>query len=197
MKTTNEYLAEYRLNNKEKISAQRKLYYDKIKTKPWFREYKKTPEYKARHLAEAKDYASRNVERLKAYRASNSAARSARSSAWNAANREHRKAYMSAYQKANPEKFYEACMMRRAKMYGTSTIGDRKAIVEWMKSWRVKDAVTCKWCGGTFRGIECHADHVIPLKLDGPHALENLAISCAPCNRKKNKKHPDDFTLVD
>lgn len=150
-------------------------------------------ELREKKCRQQKEYAIRNAEKLREYRRINAKARCEKSKAWNHANKEHRAAYMRKYQKDHPEKWYEACMNRRAKMYATSTIGDRKAIVAWMKEFRAKDDVECFWCKDHFKGNECHADHVMPLKLGGAHSLENLQIACASCNRRKNKTHPDHF----
>lgn len=187
-------MAEYRAKNKEKLAKKKKEYYQLYKTSPQFLARTQSPEFKAKHIEQQNAYAARNVEKLKEYRRRNSEHRAAKAREWNAEHKEHRRAYMAEYQKKNPEKFLEENMRRRARIYGTSTIGDRKAIVAWMKEWRSKDSVECNWCHGSFRGVDCHADHVIPLKSGGPHTLENLVVSCASCNVQKSGSTPDRWS---
>ena len=58
--------------------------------------------------------------------------------------------------------------------------------------WTAAQEKVCHWCG-----VDCssrfHVDHVMPLARGGLHEIENLAISCPPCNLSKQAKHPDEF----
>jgi HNH endonuclease len=52
----------------------------------------------------------------------------------------------------------------------------------------------CHYCGTDVqRGINLHIDHRVPLSRNGPHTIENLAISCAKCNLRKNAMTDTEF----
>ena len=51
----------------------------------------------------------------------------------------------------------------------------------------------CYWCDKDVRELGMHIDHHIPLYLGGPNIVENLNISCAPCNLAKNATDPIIF----
>lgn len=127
-----------------------------------------------------------------AWRAANPEKKRASLAAWYVANREKQKAYFAKYQKDHPEVHRKTLAKRRAAKAGVA-IGDLQAIADWDASWRTKKSVICHWCGGKFPGNKCHADHVVPLAKGGPHALENLAVSCPTCNLRKKAKEPEEF----
>lgn len=57
----------------------------------------------------------------------------------------------------------------------------------------LKQFPCCIWCGVRFRGPG-HAtlEHLVPRAFGGSSALENLALSCPTCNRKRGvwyRKH--------
>lgn len=69
-----------------------------------------------------------------------------------------------------------------------------KAIIE-------RDGSDCRYCGKTgrtkvFEGkrggnwlwIEHEIDHIIPLSKGGTNDIENLAVACRSCNRRKKDK---------
>lgn len=73
---------------------------------------------------------------------------------------------------------------RRALRRGASTaeLVDRQAIIE-------RDNATCYLCGrGPLTDSEIHLDHVIPLSKGGPHAPDNLKVTCVSCNLSKGDK---------
>jgi 5-methylcytosine-specific restriction endonuclease McrA len=51
-----------------------------------------------------------------------------------------------------------------------------------------RDNYTCQYCGASTR--EMTIDHVIPRRLGGQAAWENLVASCKSCNSRKGDKHP-------
>jgi len=73
---------------------------------------------------------------------------------------------------------------RRALKKGAE-IGDQKAIREWVKKQKQRRSVRCFWCNKSTPTRAMHIDHITALKNGGRHALENLCVSCAPCNSKK------------
>ncbi len=61
-----------------------------------------------------------------------------------------------------------------------------------LQEWQDAQDKACYWCE-----IECadsyHIDHYYPLSKGGSHTLDNLVISCASCNLRKNAKLPEEF----
>lgn len=68
----------------------------------------------------------------------------------------------------------------------------RKAIPEILRrSVFDRDGYECVYCGdidGPF-----HLDHIFPKSKGGSDDLENLTVSCAPCNRSKSDKLLEDW----
>lgn len=52
----------------------------------------------------------------------------------------------------------------------------------------------CYWCGSHVKKSEVHIDHIIALSKGGTHNIENLCVSCARCNLKKNSMGLDRWT---
>lgn len=48
-----------------------------------------------------------------------------------------------------------------------------------------RDGGACAVCGGDLREGDVHIDHVVPLALHGPHAVDNLQLLCVPCHDAK------------
>lgn len=88
------------------------------------------------------------------------------------------------HQAAHPEQSRQRANKRRAVKL-KATVGDTRQMAAWEKRWRAKKAVRCYWCRESFSPKDCHVDHIVPLSKGGAHALENLAISCQPCNQRK------------
>ena len=49
-------------------------------------------------------------------------------------------------------------------------------------------ALSCKYCGCVLEPHATHVDHVKAISCGGLNALENLVLSCAPCNLAKGAK---------
>lgn len=49
----------------------------------------------------------------------------------------------------------------------------------------------CHYCGDELHLLESTVDHVIPRSRGGSDEIENLVLSCGPCNRAKGNKMPD------
>jgi 5-methylcytosine-specific restriction endonuclease McrA len=77
--------------------------------------------------------------------------------------------------------------IRRARIAG-ATIGSTKTILAWTRKWRSVKLVACYWCGRRTAGKTAHMDHIEPLAKGGAHSIENLCISCPPCNNLKRAK---------
>lgn len=48
-----------------------------------------------------------------------------------------------------------------------------------------RDGPTCAYCGCSLTRETATRDHVIPLSKGGTSGLDNLVLSCGPCNRDK------------
>lgn len=90
---------------------------------------------------------------------------------------------------ANREKAHvhvvESRHRRRARKKNNS-IGNVAQIAAWEIAWRKRKSVTCYWCNLRVSGNKAHMDHINPLSKGGAHSIENLCISCQPCNSRKH-----------
>lgn len=149
----------------------------------------KQARYRARHpdRIKAKDarYKATHREKFDRYQASYFLAHREQKEAYRIRHADSVRAANAKYYANNPE-IYRAIRARRRADKQHASIGDIKAISKWEKRWRTKRPVACYWCGEKSPGIECHADHVIPLRKGGAHSVENLVVSCAACNRRKH-----------
>lgn len=53
----------------------------------------------------------------------------------------------------------------------------------------------CHWCGGD-AGLTPEIDHVVPVSRGGSDELENLVLSCRPCNRSKGSLAPEAWIAL-
>ena len=63
----------------------------------------------------------------------------------------------------------------------------------------VRDGYRCMYCGAKKRdGSELELEHIIPKSKGGKNTWENLVAACAPCNRRKNDRTPEEagMTLI-
>jgi len=56
----------------------------------------------------------------------------------------------------------------------------------------VRDGYRCMYCGTRKDGSELELEHVIPKSRGGKNTWENLVAACAPCNRRKNDRTPEE-----
>lgn len=97
------------------------------------------------------------------------------------------------YYLSNPERWKNHKMVRRAR---EKTSPDEMArILAFMRSVRKRRSHRCHWCSKSFRGSP-HFDHVIALSKGGRHALDNICVSCGPCNFSKSAKKPSGFVVA-
>lgn len=101
----------------------------------------------------------------------------ARSASYYAQNRASVIAHQQAYQAAKPEVRWTASYRQRTRRYGHLPI---------VEEFTHSDVVAlhgdaCAHCGGDFEEL----DHFpIPVSQGGPHTLDNVRPSCAPCNQQ-------------
>lgn len=88
-----------------------------------------------------------------------------------------RDAYLRAWRDANPDAVQEYKMRRRAG--GSVSAADVRTVRETCDG-------LCSYCLGPGSEIE----HIVPLARGGENSLENLTLSCRPCNLRKATKTP-------
>lgn len=54
-----------------------------------------------------------------------------------------------------------------------------------------RDDFTCSYCGARGGKLEC--DHIVPLSRGGANCPSNLTTACAPCNRVKHARTPQEM----
>lgn len=59
-----------------------------------------------------------------------------------------------------------------------------------------RDGHRCQYCGETFPAKELTCDHVIPRSQGGGMSWENLVTACAPCNRRKGGRTPEEARMA-
>jgi 5-methylcytosine-specific restriction endonuclease McrA len=59
-----------------------------------------------------------------------------------------------------------------------------------------RDRHECQYCGRPGRGTQMTVDHVVPRSLGGRATWDNLVAACAPCNRRKGNRRPDDAGMA-
>lgn len=155
-----------------------------------------------------------NNARSRAYYQANTARCRKQSAAWVSQNRDKMRAYYKAYNRERREAIREynrryqvenaealrqyreanrpmraaAQRRRRARLRnapGDFTVADASALL-------VRQRHRCHWCGGSLKpGYE--VDHLIALAKGGSNGPENIVLSCAPCNRRKQAQYPWEF----
>lgn len=120
------------------------------------------------------------LEKKRAYDAANAEAIAERKRAYRHANREAIAAQERAYYVANPHLSWAKAYRRRVRQFGFEPVVETFTRDELIA--RYGDA--CFHCGGPFEEL----DHwPIPVRVGGPHALDNCVPACSPCNRGWNK----------
>ena len=109
-----------------------------------------------------------------------------------AAHRKVRSRQRSQWRKQNPDACRARTMSanarrraRRASATGSFTQADVDAQYKRQRG-------RCYWCGERV-GRKYHVDHVVPLSRGGGNGPENLVISCATCNVRKNDRLPHEM----
>jgi 5-methylcytosine-specific restriction endonuclease McrA len=59
-----------------------------------------------------------------------------------------------------------------------------------------RDLYTCQYCGSQPSRHELTVDHVIPRSRGGTTVWENVVAACAPCNRRKGDRLPEEANMV-
>lgn len=59
----------------------------------------------------------------------------------------------------------------------------------------LRDAFTCQYCGAQPGREHLTLDHIIPRSRGGRMDWENVVAACAPCNRRKSNRTPDEADM--
>src|SRR3990172_3903748 len=59
-----------------------------------------------------------------------------------------------------------------------------------------RDGNACQYCGRPGRGTLMTVDHVVSRSLGGKATWDNLVAACAPCNRRKGNRRPEDAGMT-
>lgn len=164
---------QWRLKNKEKIAAKNKQYRaaNRAKCAAAVSAWKKLHPDKLVEYSR-KSYAH-NPEKLRA-----------KSAAWHAENKDLVKSIQRSYRERNREKILIKNHAQRATRRECK-VGPQHLIVAWVKQWKSKRTAVCFWCGNRVASKLCHIDHIVAVSSGGANSVENLCVSCAPCNLKK------------
>lgn len=94
-------------------------------------------------------------------------------------NRDRDLATMSKHYRANTPRYDYWRVKACAKKRGATQFCTEE---EWAE---LRKGNTCSWCGGGLHPSFTHVDHVIPLCEGGQHTRNNLVLSCANCNMRR------------
>lgn len=86
----------------------------------------------------------------------------------------------------NKECIRAKSMKRKALLLGASV--NLKKIREWMDSVTSKPTARCYYCDTIIPSSLVHFDHIVALSKGGAHSVDNLCVSCGPCNLSKKAK---------
>ena len=149
------------------------------------------------------------LEAFGAHKASEDGLRAWCRGCWNAYHRERYKTSpeegrkkVARWQTANPEKarakarrtVAKACAAhperQKARKHARRAAGSFTA-EEWLALLEASGG-RCRWCDEPIEGSP-HADHVVPLSRGGVGTIDNVVVSCAPCNLSKGAKLVEEW----
>lgn len=120
---------------------------------------------------------------------------------WAKAHPEYAKVYSKKWRLQNPEKA-RAKARRQRKLYPEKKAASNRLRRAKQAACAIEDVTPemlhdllqsqegrCAECSRSL-ATKRHLDHINPLTLGGPHAIENLQYLCPPCNLLKGRKNP-------
>lgn len=107
---------------------------------------------------------------------------------YQADNKEKRRETVRRWVERNPDAVSTAWRNYRARKYNAPGTHTKKDIDDLF----AKQKGRCWWCTKRIKSSP-EADHRIPLARGGSNGIENIVISCGPCNRRKWMKMPSEF----
>jgi len=105
-----------------------------------------------------------------------------------------RKEYIEEWNKKNPEKYRRSRKVREARRRQRKEKAGplHLSSIVFLESYNLKtfggSSFTCEYCSSIIEGAY-DLEHIVPLCREGTQQLDNLAISCASCNRGIGGKH--------
>lgn len=197
VKDRKEYHRSYYLANKARYQDHAKRWWKEHPEQRKAKAKRKYLKYRDRDLLLKKERRLKNLEK---YRACNRK--------WHHDNREHRRRYMRTYYDKNAEKlrqrtrdWYRANkarhwnqLQKRRSLKEQATV-NLEVLRKFTSRIKAKRFAFCYWCGEKTKTSAIHFDHIIPLIKGGQHSVENLCVSCARCNLRKNDSLPSDWIL--
>lgn len=76
----------------------------------------------------------------------------------------------------------------RYMFYKTKAFAKKRGATEFLTfaEWKLlRSRTECHWCAMTLHQSFTNVDHIVPLCEGGQHTLDNLALSCANCNLRR------------
>lgn len=146
-------------------------------------------------LRRNREWAKRNAEKIKArqrqYRLENAEKRKLQNQIW-------RKLHGKEWRIKNLQKhrLQDIVSSHKRRALKKSAAVNLRSIQAWMKSVKQRTFSTCYYCGSRVRSSDIHFDHIVALSTGGPHSVENLCVSCAPCNLSKNAKSVTEWLKI-
>jgi hypothetical protein len=86
-------------------------------------------------------------------------------------------------------KRYAAALNARAVALGLAGRVD----ADLLRGLILESAGRCAWCDAGVVRADFEIDHITPLSRGGVNTLDNLALTCPECNRRKSGKSPATF----
>lgn len=159
-----------------------------------------TKAYNAAYYAKNK---AAMLEKFREWKSANRETHRASSAKWQLENKKRSNAIKAAYKKRNPETT-KACNKRvtpdqKAAHAARQSVRNRlganpnKEVMQFYAIVASQEVLACHWCGLDTTRQSREVDHVMPISKGGAHCVENLVISCTPCNRSKGSLLPDEF----
>lgn len=166
---------EWRKNNPEKVRAMKNRHYFKHKseilkkTSAWSKQRRKDPEYRAHQAELAKLWVKNNIDRVRA---------------------NHRRWRKENKEKLRPYAIHHTYVRRARQRQNTI---NPQSILIFVRGIKSRPTAICYYCKKTVSTKRIHFEHIIPLAKGGSHSVENLCVSCAPCNMHKHDKLIQDW----
>lgn len=204
-----EHRRQYLESNRKKIKAQQK-----IRSAKWYEQnreemlrqqkaqYDANPEayhknnrlsyqlHRESRLKQMKGYRQEHIAEIKAagkkWRQENKSKKSETDKQYRLKNADHVREIQRAWKQKNKHRVRLSIIKRKAlKNKATVNLTGMK---EWMKSVLSKPFSRCYYCDERIATKSIHIEHIVPLIEGGFHAVENLCVSCGPCNLTKGSK---------
>lgn len=128
-----------------------------------------------------------NLERARKYHRENKVLVSFKKHLYRIEHIDQEKARDRRWAKENPEK----CCQRGMKRYALKK-GAAVGVVDYTEI-LARDGYVCHICKKETIPGEIHFDHIFPLSRGGEHSMDNIAVSHASCNLRKNNKTLEEY----